>query len=308
MNSFPPPAPAVAYRGRFAPTPSGPLHLGSLLTALASWLQARSRGGTWLLRIDDLDTARCPAGADQIILRQLEAHGLLWDETPLYQHHRIGIYHEVLHSLAARSLLYACGCTRRALKQRSISGPDDLVYGGHCREAGLPASHHALRLRVQSGKLEMHDAWQGNRVRDLQTEIGDFIVVRSDGVPGYQLASVLDDRDAGITEVVRGSDLIGSSLRQLYLFSQLGLQAPAFLHLPVLTDADGRKLSKQNHAAPLDIGCTGLNLWRCLRWLGQDPPGLLSTAPAAELLDWARVHWNEALLPKTLTTALEPPA
>lgn len=300
--------PAARYRGRFAPTPSGPLHLGSLLTALASWLQARAHGGTWLLRFDDLDGPRCPPGAADTILGQLEAHGLFWDETPIYQHHRIDRYREALQGLAANHQLYACSCTRKAIKHRATPGPDDLVYDGHCREAGLAAARHAHRLRVRPGILTMQDPWQGDQLRNLQTEIGDFIVARSDGVPGYQLASVMDDHDAGITEVVRGSDLMGSSLRQLYLFQELGFPAPNFRHLPVLTDVEGRKLSKQNHATPLNLGSAAINLWHCLTWLGQDPPASPRNASAAELLDWARAHWNEARLPRALTISLETPA
>ncbi|HEY0974131.1 MAG TPA: tRNA glutamyl-Q(34) synthetase GluQRS [Solimonas sp.] len=302
-------APAAAYRGRFAPTPSGPLHLGSLLTALASWLQARHHDGVWLLRIDDLDAARCPPGTDGLILRQLEAHGLTWDEPPLYQSRRHDAYADALDQLRRQATLYACDCTRRALKARLATGPDDSIYDGHCRERALAATPgHALRLRVDAGTITLDDAGLGPCRRDLQTDIGDFVVARGDGIPGYQLASVIDDRDLRIGEIVRGADLLGSSIRQRYLFDRMDWPAPAFRHLPVLTGADGRKLSKQNHAAPLADDPAGIadSLWRCLNWLNQVPPPELRRAGVDTLLGWARLHWNAATIPRVQALALEP--
>lgn len=296
------------YRGRFAPTPSGHLHLGSLLTALASWLQARRHNGGWLLRIDDLDTARCPPGMDSIILRQLEAHGLYWDETPRYQSQHSERYRTALQVLAQVATLYACNCTRKALKQRLRPGPDDLVYDGHCRERRLPHAGHALRLQLEAGELCLPDRWHGEQHRELQTDVGDFVVARLDGTPGYQLASVIDDHDMRITEVVRGADLIGSSIRQRHLFDVLQLPAPAFRHLPLLIATDGRKLSKQNHAPAVASGRAARNLWQCLEYLGQSPPASLGMASVATVLQWAQAHWQETAIPRRTTTTLVGPA
>lgn len=292
------------YRGRFAPTPSGPLHLGSLLTALASWLQARSQNGIWLLRIDDLDAARCPPQADAAILAQLDAHGLHWDATPLYQSSRQDQYRCALDELDGSAQLYACDCTRKALKLRLRAGPDDLVYDGFCRTRGLPRRDATLRIRLHEGRVAFSDPWCGDQSRDLSPDMGDFVVARNDGIIGYQLASVVDDRDMRITEVVRGADLIGSSLRQQYLFEHLQLPAPNFRHLPLLVSADRRKLSKQNHAAALDLHHAVDNLWRCLNWLGQTPPQALQTATVPELLAWAIAHWNEKHVPRMPINAL----
>jgi glutamyl-Q tRNA(Asp) synthetase len=307
-SASPPSAPADApqpYRGRFAPTPSGPLHLGSLLTALASWLQARRHHGQWLLRIDDLDSARCPAGTDQLILRQLEAHGLVWDGAPLYQGRRLDRYRAALAPLSTE--LYACRCTRKELKQRLQNNGEDPVYDGHCRFRNIARDGHALRLAVPAQRIEIEDAWQGRLSRRLETEIGDFVLVRADGVAGYQLASVVDDHDTGITEVVRGADLIPSSLRQHHLFARLGWQPPRFRHLPVLVEDDGRKLSKQNHAQPLRSEDAPRNLYRCLAWLGHAPPVALEHAATGEVLAWAKANWDPSRVPGAPTLTIGAP-
>lgn len=297
MNSSTP------YRGRFAPTPSGPLHLGSLLTALASWLQARSAGGAWLLRIDDLDAERSHAGHADTILRQLEAHGLLWDEVPRLQSEHVAEYEEACQQLQRAATLYPCGCTRARLAQDSLEGIDGPVYAGTCRGHPPQAARAAWRLRVGSGGLELRDAWQGRLCRDLQRDIGDFIIRRADGQIGYQLACVVDEAAQKITEVVRGADLIGSSFRQLYLQRLLGLATPAYRHLPVLVGTDGRKLSKQNHAQPIDAAHAGNNLHYCLMLLGQAPPSMLRGAAPTEILRWAQQNWDARRLPAGATLA-----
>lgn len=302
----PPSAAALpAYVGRFAPTPSGPLHLGSLLTALAGWLQARAAGGHWLIRIDDLDRPRCPPGTDTLILRQLEQHGLHWDDSPRYQSAHQAEYREALEALAQAGHLYACDCTRARLLATSRPGPDDPVYDGHCRDRQLPVPGQALRLRCGPGPVSLDDPWQGLQHRDLATEIGDFIVWRRDGIAGYPLACVVDDAAQGITEIVRGADLLGSTLRQRHLMSLRGQALPAARHLPVLVGADGRKLSKQNHARALDPEQAGANLWRCLAWLDQDPPPGLQGAASAELLAWALAHWKPGRLRARLRLEVE---
>lgn len=284
---------ASPYRGRFAPTPSGPLHLGSLLTALLSWLEARRQGGRWLLRIDDLDRPRCIPGAADEILRQLEAHGLLWDESPRYQSAHEDAYRAALAQLQAQGRLYGCRCTRARLTENSRSGPDGPVYDGRCRDSGTAfANRLALRFRVPQGHFGFADDWQGWQHRDLEHEVGDFVLVRSDGVIGYQLACAVDERDQGITDVVRGGDLLGSTFRQLLLLQALESAPPRYCHGPLLVNADGRKLSKQNHAAPITAERASENLLRCARLIGLTPPVFLQDAPPAEILTWCRAHWH----------------
>jgi len=203
-----------SYRGRFAPTPSGPLHLGSLLTALASWLDARAAGGHWLLRIDDLDQARCPPGAESRILRQLEDHGLFWDEPPRYQSAHLAQYETMRESLRDLGLLYACSCTRATLMRTATQGPDGPVYPGTCRMAPVSrrdARALSLRFAVPNERSRFIDRIQGEMTRDNRSEIGDFAVWRSDGIAGYHLACVVDDVAQGITHIVRGADLLGAS-------------------------------------------------------------------------------------------------
>jgi glutamyl-Q tRNA(Asp) synthetase len=259
-------------RGRFAPTPSGPLHLGSLFTALGSYLHAKAQGGAWLLRIDDLDRPRCPRGMDDVILRQLEAHALYWDGPVRYQSAHVDEYRSALADLAAQGRTYACSCTRATLQQNSRPGPDDLVYDGRCRERAAVGSRAALRVRVPEGAICFDDLWLGRQCRDFQHDLGDFVVRRNDGEIAYQLACVVDECAQGITEVVRGADLLGSSFRQQHLQGVLAFSVPRYGHLPVLADARGRKLSKQNHAAPVEAKCAAANLVDCLRRLGQPVP------------------------------------
>jgi glutamyl-Q tRNA(Asp) synthetase len=279
------------YRGRFAPTPSGPLHLGSLLTALASWLDARQRGGVWLLRIDDLDRARCPPGTDGVILRQLEAHALQWDEAPRYQSAHVAEYREALHRLERAQRLYACTCSRATLKQTALQGPEGPVYPGTCRSAGYPLGRGSVRARVPDRELCFDDAWQGRQCRRLASEVGDFVVRRANGEIAYQLACAVDEPAQRISDVVRGADLLGSTFCQLWLQQELGQAPPRYAHLPVLIDARGRKLSKQNHAPPVDAREASANLRRCLRLLNQPDPG---DGTPGEILAAARDRWDAA--------------
>lgn len=289
------------YRGRFAPTPSGPLHLGSLLTAVASYAQARHRRGQWLLRIDDLDRERCPPANTPRILRQLEAHGFRWDEAPRIQTEHIDDYGSALGRLRARGAVYACACTRATLRATSHPGPDGPVYPGTCRARAL--TRGSVRLRIGTGLLCFDDAWQGRQCRDGASEIGDFVVQRNDGVFGYQLACAVDEVAQGITEVVRGADLLGSTFQQRWVLEQLGSPSPDYRHLPVLLGPDGLKLSKQNHAVPIDGRNAAANLLACLTWLRQAPELALRRARPAQILDWAVANWDAAKVPRTAQIA-----
>lgn len=284
------------YRGRFAPTPSGPLHLGSLVTALASHLQARQQAGAWLLRIDDLDRPRCPPGSADRILRQLETHGLCWDEAPRYQSAHVAEYRAALDALRRRDRLYACACTRAALKAAALAGPDGPVYAGTCRDAARAGG--SLRLNVSDGRLCLDDGWQGRQCRELATDVGDLVLRRADGQIAYQLACVVDERAQGITEVVRGVDLLGSTFQQRCIQNALEWTAPAYRHLPVLVDARGRKLSKQNHAAPVDEAVPATNLRVCLGLLNQPAPPD-DCADAESILRWSTSRWDAAKVPRT---------
>lgn len=287
----------MSYRGRFAPTPSGPLHMGSLFTALASYLRARDQNGQWLIRIDDLDTPRNVPGADTVILKQLESHGLEWNETPRYQTTHIEQYRSALNDLQERGNVYGCTCTRAELALTSHAGPDGPVYAGICRGKNIGNEKHALRVSVTETSLSFKDLLLGQQTRQLRDEIGDFIVQRSDGILGYQLACAIDESEQGITEVLRGADLLDSTFRQLYLQQLLGLIPAQYGHLPVLIQADGKKLSKQNHADPIDASSASGNLMRCLISLGQNPPAELVGAAPREILNWATGHWQLALIP-----------
>lgn len=292
-----------AYCGRFAPTPSGPLHFGSLVTALAGFLDARHAGGRWLLRIDDLDRERSRPEHTATILRQLEAHGLLWDGPVHHQCSHLAAYEAALNQLLRAGVCYRCDCTRARLAAESRPGPDDPVYSGRCRDRGIADGVSSLRLRVGGGRVAIDDLWRGAIDRDLSTEIGDFVLRRADSTIGYQLASVVDEHLLGITHVVRGADLVGSSLRQQVLHQLLYRAAPAFGHIALVLDPQGRKLSKQNHAAPLTIDAAPRQLALALSALGQSVPPALSGAGVAELLGWASRHWAPSKLPRNSQAA-----
>lgn len=293
------------YRGRFAPTPSGPLHLGSLLTALASYLQARHHGAEWLLRIDDLDGPRNTPGAVTTILAQLDAHGLCWDRTPRYQSQHIPEYEHALQQLRMHSALFACSCTRAQLKLSALPGSDDPVYPGTCRSRRLHEAGHALRLTTADEQLCFEDGLQGRQCRHARMQIGDFVLRRADGQIGYQLACAVDESAQQIGEVIRGADLLGSTFRQLLVQRALG-QAPAcYGHVPVLVARDGRKLSKQNHVLALQPDQAPHNLWHCLDLLGQSPPADLRGTSVTTLIEWGVAHWQLARVPRQASLTLE---
>lgn len=248
----------MAYRGRFAPSPTGPLHFGSLVAALASWADARAHGGAWLVRIEDVDGPRTVPGAADDILDTLAQFGMRADEPPVWQSQRTARYQQAFDQLQAAGLVYPCGCTRKEIADSLRAAHErhtTLAYPGTCRTGlhGKPA--RAWRLRVPDGAdaiIRFDDRWQHEQQQNLATEVGDFVLKRADGQWAYQLAVVVDDADARITHVVRGADLLDSTARQIYLQRCLGVPTPAYLHVPVVVDANGEKLSKQTGALALE--------------------------------------------------------
>ena len=287
------------YRGRFAPTPSGPLHLGSLVAALGSWLDARAVGGEWLLRIEDVDTPRVVRGAISIIQQQLDGCGLHWDGEVVLQSQRSAAYEAALQQLREQHLIYRCNCTRARLHAHARPGLEGPVYPGHCR-AG-PASvldSCAWRLLTNSHPITCYDRCLPARQFDLAAELGDFVLQRADGVYAYQLAVVVDDAWQGISHVVRGADLYLSTPRQMWLQRCLGLPTPSYLHLPLVLNDSGEKLSKQTLAPAINAADASRLLWLALQFLGQQAPDELLHAPAAELLQWGVAHWQPQAVPQ----------
>ena len=290
-------SPNPSYIGRFAPTPSGHLHFGSLVAALASYLDARSVGGRWLLRMENLDPPREMPGAQAAILDALERYGFEWDGELVRQSERHGAYAQVLDRLFSQGLAYACTCSRKQLE--GYNG----VYPGLCRNAGHSMENAAIRLRVPELVYGFEDRVQGSFGQHLGREVGDFVIRRRDGLYAYQLAVVLDDAWQGVTDIVRGADLLDSTPRQLYLQELLGLSQPRYLHVPLIVQPDGHKLGKSYRSPPLTASQATPLLLRALRTLGQATDDRLCHASPREVLDWAVTHWNASLIPRTLTLA-----
>ena len=281
------------YRGRFAPSPTGPLHLGSLISALASYLDARNNSGTWLVRIDDLDPPREVPGAAASILEDLQRHGLHADEDILWQSERGPVYKEVLAKLHSAGETFLCQCSRAVLGtlgncQRSCSE--------HQHGVTQPAATR-IKLSVNTA-VEFHDQLQGRQT--LTPDTNNFLIHRKDGLYAYQLAVVVDDACQGITHIVRGSDLLGTTPRQVYLQQRLGYTTPAYCHIPVISNAQGQKFSKQNHAPALDNELAGANLRTALAFLRQThPPSKVKYIE--DILDFAISHWSTALIPRVMS-------
>lgn len=289
----------MIYRGRFAPSPTGALHIGSLLCAVASYLDARSQNGVWLVRIDDIDPPRELPGATKAILRSLEMHGLQWDESVLLQSTRLPAYQETLDQLARKQVLYPCTCSRKQ------SRTELKLYSGHCRKRSFPCHEsHAIRVRLNSPGIVFEDRIQGRCEFLPDLDVDDFVMRRRDGYFSYQLAAVTDDLFQNISHVVRGVDLLDSSARQLYLMNLLGEPVPQYAHIPVLINAQQQKLSKQNLASALDDQQAVANLLYCLRKLEQPVPADVGTAQVTELLQWATKNWRPERIPATLSIAL----
>ncbi|TVO62139.1 tRNA glutamyl-Q(34) synthetase GluQRS [Spiribacter vilamensis] len=284
--------------GRFAPSPTGPLHQGSLIAAVASYLDARSADGQWRLRIDDVDRGRSRAAAASAILTTLEAFGLEWDGPVQYQDDRRERYQAALEHLEAAGQAYPCGCSRREIAAAAHYGPAGMIYPGTCR-SGIPAGKTARswRFRVPTGTLAFTDRLAGEQSIDPAEAIGDFVIRRGDGLHAYHLAMVLDDADLGVTDVVRGGDLLTATFPQILLQDALGLPRPRYLHLPVALDEAGSKLSKTNGAPPVRPDEASRSLGDALTFLGHPPPTFLSGAPVAGLLDWAVQQWRPSAIP-----------
>lgn len=282
------------YVGRFAPSPSGPLHFGSLVSALASYLDAKANRGQWLVRIEDLDPPREQPGAASAILQTLDDHGLHWDGEVIYQSLRSDTYQQCLDALLEARLAYYCTCSRQDLA--AMGG----IYNGRCRNRPLkPQEVCSLRLklydlpdRATAEVIQFEDLIQGTQTQNLRTQAGDQILKRRDGFFAYQLAVVVDDIAQGITHIIRGSDLLEVTGRQLFFFDLLGAPLPQFGHVPLAMQPNGQKLSKQNHAKAIDSKLASRNLWRGLEFLGQNPPADLADASTSECLDWALHHWQ----------------
>jgi glutamyl-Q tRNA(Asp) synthetase len=288
--------PGARYRGRFAPSPTGPLHFGSLLAAAGSWLDARAAGGEWLLRIEDLDPPREPPGAADEILRALEQFGLWWDGEAWFQSRRRDAYDEALARLFAAGWAYPCICSRKDVAEAnaSLGRPAERRYPGTCR-ALTPAKARktrVVRVRTSAEPQAMVDRLQGEFSQVLERDVGDFVLRRREGFIAYQLAVVVDDHAQDVTDVVRGIDLLDSTPRQVWLQRLLGCATPRYMHLPVVAGPAGEKLSKQTGAAPVDVRDAPQIAWQVLAALGQDPPAELRGEPVESLWTWGIRHWR----------------
>ncbi|WP_295480991.1 tRNA glutamyl-Q(34) synthetase GluQRS [uncultured Pseudomonas sp.] len=279
------------YIGRFAPTPSGFLHFGSLVAALASWLDARAAGGRWLLRMEDTDPPREMPGARDAILQTLGRYGLHWDGEVVFQSQRHDAYAAVVDRLFSMGLAYACTCSRKQLEGHGG------LYPGFCRNAGHARENAAIRIRAPELIYRFDDRVQGRFEQHLGREVGDFVIQRRDGLYAYQLAVVLDDAWQGVTDIVRGADLLDNTPRQLYLQELLGFSQPRYLHIPLITQPDGHKLGKTYRSPPLPAEQATPLLLRALRALGQQAPATLSSAPPSEVLAQAIAQWRPDAIP-----------
>lgn len=281
--------------GRFAPTASGPLHLGSLLAAAGSYLSARSRGGRWLLRVEDLDRDRCVPGLADEFQRTLEWFGFEWYGSVSFQSDRIDIYEDSLRALQRAGRCYPCRCSRSMLAALALEPGSEPVYPGTCRhDPAAVTGPHALRFAIEPDQpaVEFVDELQGSIRQDCLREAGDFVIRRRDSQFAYHLAVVVDDELQGVTEVVRGCDLLTSTPRQILLQRALGFRTPRYAHLPLLVEPDGRKLAKSRRAVPLVPQDAATQLWQVLDWLEQAPPAALAHATIAEVWAWALAHWR----------------
>lgn len=288
--------------GRFAPSPSGPLHFGSLLAAVASFMQAKHQGGKWLVRIEDIDPPREVDGASDTILKQLDRHGLHWDDSVIYQSNQMPRYHEFLEDLKVQQLIYHCDCSRQRLNL--LNG----IYDSKCHQLNLPQQNTSVRLSIKDSlkflglkndSIKFCDSIMGDYLQLLTQDIGDFVLRRRDGLFSYQLAVVIDDHLQGVTEIIRGADLIDSTPRQILLQQCLGFKTPVYGHIPLAINNLGQKLSKQHHAKQLPKNNEQKQVWLALDWLKQNPPVELRVAPIQDVIDWGIVNWDISKIPNS---------
>ena len=291
----------MSYIGRFAPSPTGPLHFGSLIAALASYLDAKAQDGLWLLRIEDLDPPREPDGAAEQILNQLSDLHLQWDGDVLYQSSRLDAYTDALSKIENKSLAFRCTCSRQQIREMGA------VYNGHCRELSISEDKvSAIRVRTDSIPIVFKDRIFGEIQQNIEQELGDFVVRRKDGLFAYQLAVVVDDAYQGITHIVRGHDLLDSTARQIYLQQILQLPTPDYCHIPVVVDEHGHKLSKQQFAEPLDSRNGNIQILNALKFLGQNTRDKLRHESTRDLLDWGIENWDIQAVPNLANMPLQP--
>lgn len=287
----------MQYIGRFAPSPTGPLHFGSLVAAVASYCDAKAHKGKWLLRIEDIDRPREIAGAKDTILQQLDAFGFEWDADVVLQSQRNALYLRALHVLQNQALIYPCTCTRKEIADSShLIGIDGFIYPKTCLKQSIKRhTNSSLRIKVNSPEISFQDRIQGLIIQDIQNEVGDFVLKRADGLFTYQLAVVVDDSEQGVTHVVRGADLLNSTPRQIYLQQQLSLRIPQYAHIPVVRNSAGEKLSKQTLASSINTATAKEQICQALKFLGQNPPEDLQSANLADIWQWAINNWQISL-------------
>ena len=278
------------YRGRFAPTPSGPLHFGSIVTALGSYLDAKNNDGKWFVRIDDIDHSRNILHADKVILDQLSQLGLIWDEPVLYQSQNIELYEIALKKLTESGYTFPCVCTRQEVKNQ--------IYPGTCRDENSLNKKYSIRIKTDSSQISIIDRLQGSYSQKIDIEVGDFIIKRSDGYFAYHLATPVDDNEQKITDIVRGFDLLDSTPRQIYLQNKLKYSCLKYLHLPIAIDSTGRKISKADKENISIMSNPTMVLVNALRFLGHRPPDKMENENIKTILDWGIKNWNLDLLPK----------
>ena len=285
------------YRGRFAPSPTGPLHFGSLVAALGSYLEAKRHDGHWLVRIEDLDPPREVPGAATDILLTLETFGFEWDGETQFQSQRQDAYFGALETLVRGGFAYPCGCSRQDVARAGIPGTEGPVYPGTCRSGAVrKSSRRSIRVLTEGTQIEFTDRIRGKLRQALEQEVGDFVISRADGLTAYQLAVVIDDAWQGITDVVRGADLLHSTPRQIHLQQLLGIDTPSYAHLPLVVDANGRKLSKQAGAMPVRREDPLTSLVAAYRFLGQVLPDE-PFATRGDFWAWALGHWDPTRVP-----------
>jgi len=289
----------IDYVGRFAHSPTGPLHFGSLVAAVGSFADALHCDGTWLVRIDDVDQTRSIAGMTQTILRQLESFGFQWTQAPVRQSARKDLYLEIIEQLLAEDHAFGCRCTRQDVLSAGIRGTAGPVYPGTCRHNQLPpGSYRTVRIKAGSAPIRFNDRIAGDLLQDLLHDVGDFVVKRADGYAAYQIAVVVDDHLDGITDVVRGADLLASTPRQIHLQHLLGYSTPRYAHLPLVVDSTGRKLSKHDHDRPVDVDKALHSLVAAWRFLGQKIPQH-DLGDVEEFWSFAANHWSIKAIPAT---------